>query len=371
MWQANEIEAFFDRLIDMEAQLSDRLGAPSEPRRFVQLKAWLIEEQAILQLLLERFRLRPPVVTQQLPGIRKFATLSLLRVYAAGRRHTGLTGAAAVRLGPNIRSIYLDPTRLTLKINASGADPGNLIREIECRCNLDRASATLAPPMLRTGHDQEDAFILEALIVGPARQPRWIGPDSLEHVIGKLVAYYKDNNVQFLPVSALLAEMAIAGWLSRAKKALAADERAMDWERIDRVLASLTAQGDRLVVLVQGHGDVTPGNFLIDDCGKVFLTDWEFAVDTTMPGDFTKLLRRRPDNRPMIKQAFQNLIPETQCGATLSFGDHHDIGCMLLAFARLEAFGLLKRRQRAAAVPVAGKYLTGVQNYLHGVGHVR
>jgi hypothetical protein len=230
---------------------------------------------------------------------------------------------------------YGGSSAVTIKLRGVRANKSALAREVDARTRV-QATGTVSLPRL-LGHDLAEPapFLCEEFARGRPLQSAADRTAVLEQVLPAFSRLYQACGIEPIQCGEFFDLDRIAADVGSV---LAVPGR-RSWPGRDRVVASLDRlEGFRSASLPGslGHGDLSIGNMVRDENGRVSVLDWEHARPMPIGWDWRKVFEQVPGSQERYER-FVLQLPSGVSGETLPLAEHW----RLLRLARIAEVGAL------------------------------
>jgi hypothetical protein len=305
----HNVEDSLAHLAELEAGFRDLAGAREGEAVFRVAGRWLVEEGYLHALLRSSFARalgaapRVPIV-----GDLELAPLALAAI--SGSRIRSRSTAVAVCFKNNFRAFYLGARAVTIKIADTSTGGLSLWHEIRARKRIGNTAGVVLPRLIASDPDGASPHLWEEIVFGRRPDPRRDRARFLRQVLPRILDFYAGCGVRYVIGSDFLdLERLTADALEAAEW--------MPWsaQRVDRSLfrtrvATCGEEADKYLLVGTGHGDLSSGNILITEEGRVCLVDWERSREQILMQDLEKLFQEYPGSWDAAVDRMESWRPE-------------------------------------------------------------
>jgi hypothetical protein len=347
MLGGHSVEDSLAHLAALEARFRDLAGARGGEAVFRVAGRWLVEEDYLRAVLRSGFaRVRGAAPRVPLVGDLKPAPLALAAI--SGSRIRCPSTAVAVCFKTNCRAFYLGARAVTLKIADTSTGGLSLRHEIRTRERIGNAAGITLPRLIASDSDGTSPYLWEEVVFGRRPNHRRDRARFLHHVLPRILDFYAGCGVRYvIGFDFLDVERLAADALEAAERMPRSIPRA-DRQLLRARVAACGEEADKYLLVGTGHGDLSSGNILIAEEGRVCLVDWERSREQILMQDLEKLFQEYPGSWDAAVDRMESWRPE---GIDPDRVMSCEYQAMLGVLQQIQAFSAARRER--AALPAA------------------
>jgi hypothetical protein len=345
----HEVEDCLSHLVEIEAAFPHLTG-PREGESVLRLAGrWLVEEGHLRDRLLSGL-VRGARGRTRTPSIGDLKTAPLVRAAFSGARIRSRSRAVAICFKQSIRSFYVEPRPVTLKMANPTSLGRDLRKEIETRRRLVDTEGVIVPRLIASNVQGPPPYLWEELVFGRHLDSRRDHAFFLGRVLPRILDFYAGGGVRAARVSEFLdLQRLVADVLQLAERARWSN-RWIDRPTFRTRVMRCSKMASRSVLVGAGHGDLSNGNILITPDDRVCLIDWSRSREVILMQDLEKLFQEYPGSWGAAVDRLESLRPAAaDPGGLLPWSEQALLGNLqLIQFFGASRERLAKRRDALA-----------------------